>query len=401
MAEVLTCRHAGVCGGCGLLHLSYPEQLRGKEAALRRLLAPHVPGDAWQQGSLFLPGSWDLRAAGAEAPRHFRQKVAFVFAPGANGRGLVMGHYQRGSQRVVPVEECPAHSERGNRIAFALRDHLARAGISAAGLGLTGIVRHVIVRVTGDDREAVGMLVVTRNDKALRRPVRAFLASAEAPEGFFVNIHADQSPFMVGDETIRIAGRSHVRESVGGVSYLISPAAFFQTNVHAAAVLQQAVVSSMRGATRVLDLYCGSGLFSLPLAKAGTVVTGVEENRQAVRDAEANARLNSVPSSRVRFMAGRSEDLLRGLAREGWDGVVLDPPRQGCAPAVLDHVFRSIAPPRVTYVSCNPEALAAELPAILGAGYRVEAIRGVDMFPHTEHLEAVVRLTRTGRDRRA
>jgi 23S rRNA (uracil1939-C5)-methyltransferase len=397
MVEALTCRHAGVCGGCSLLHLTYPEQLVRKEAALRRLLADSVPRRAWPPGSLFLREHAD--EAVAAAPAHFRQKVAFVFAPGPTGRGLVMGHYQRGSQRIVPVEECPAHSERGNRIAFALRDHLARAHITAAGPGLNGILRHLIVRTTADDREAVAMLVVTRNDKSLRRPVRAFLESPDAPDGFFVNVHGAPGPFMVGDETIRIAGHSHVRESVGDVSYLVSPTAFFQTNVHAAQLVQQAVVTSMRGATRVLDLYCGSGLFALPLAKAGAVVTGVEENRQAVRDAEANARLNRVPSSRARFLAGRSEELLRSLSKEGWDGVVLDPPRQGCAPAVLDQVFRAIAPPRATYVSCNPEALAVELPTILRAGYCVASVRGIDMFPHTEHLEAILTLTRSGAGR--
>ena len=395
MVEVLTCRHAGVCGGCSLLHLSYADQLYGKEAALRRLLAGSVPRDAWPRGSLFAPGA--AESAAADVPRHFRQKVAFVFAPGANGRGLVMGHYQRASQRVVPVEECPVHSERGNRIAFALGDQLARASISAAGPGLTGVLRHLIVRTTADDREAVAMLVVTRNDKALRRPVRAFLDSADTPDGFFVNVHAAPGPFMVGEETIRIAGRSHVRETVGGVSYLISPTAFFQTNVHAAEALQQAVLASMAGASRVLDLYCGSGLLSLPLAKAGAAVTGIEENRQAIKDAEANARLNGIASSRARFMAGRSEDLLRAVSRDRWDGVVLDPPRQGCSPAVLEHVFCAICPPRVTYVSCNPEALAAELPTILRAGYRVDTVRGVDMFPHTEHLEAIVTLTPSGR----
>lgn len=119
------CRHSGVCGGCSLLHLSYSDQLSGKEASLRRLLGPYLPST---RQPLFLPVP-----AQSESPEHFRHKVAFVFAPGANGRGLVMGHYQRGSRRVVAVEECPVHSARGNRIAFALRDFLQRAGISAAG----------------------------------------------------------------------------------------------------------------------------------------------------------------------------------------------------------------------------------------------------------------------------
>src|SRR5437867_1030544 len=113
---------------------------------------------------------------------------------------------------------------RGNRIAFALRDHLSRAGISAAGPSLTGVLRHLIIRTTKDDREAVAMLVVTRNDKSLRKPVRALLDSKDRPEGFLINIHDSPGPFMIGPKTIRIEVSSHVREIIGRLSYAISPA---------------------------------------------------------------------------------------------------------------------------------------------------------------------------------
>jgi hypothetical protein len=134
-----------------------------------------------------------------------------------------MGHYERGTNRIIPVQECPVHSMRANRIAFALRDRLVQARITAAGPSLTGILRHLLIRTTMDDREAVAMLVVTRNDKSLRRPVRDLLDAAERPDGFFINIHDAPGPYMIGSKTIRIAGRSHVRETAGGFSYLISP----------------------------------------------------------------------------------------------------------------------------------------------------------------------------------
>ena len=221
-----------------------------------------------------------------------------------------MGHYELRSNRIVAVQECPVHSERGNRIAFALRDHLVRAGVSAAGPALRGILRHLIIRTTQDDGEAVAMLVVTRNDKSLRNPVRALLDSKDRPDGFFININETPGPLMVGPRTIRIEGNRHVRERVGGVSYLISPEAFFQTNVAAAAVLQRSVISGVRDAGRVLDLYCGSGLFSLPLAASGAFVCGIEENRQAIRDAEANVRLTV---ERIRELS----PILRGMEDAG------------------------------------------------------------------------------------
>src|SRR5262249_16009077 len=148
-------------------------------------------------------------------------------------------------------------------------DHLSRAGIPAAGSSLNGILRHLIVRTSKDDREAVAMLVVTSNDMALRKPVRELLASQERPDGFFINIHDGPGPFMIGPRTIHIDGGVRARETVGGLSYLISPPAFFQTNARAAAVLQRCVMEGVYGAKSVLDLYSGSGLFSLPLAAAG------------------------------------------------------------------------------------------------------------------------------------
>lgn len=394
-ADRQICRHEGVCGGCGLQAMPYAEQLTRKTEALRARL----PAAAWPvaAGPLFLPVFDD-------DPWHFRQKVTFVFGVGADGRQLTMGHYARGSQRVVAVAECPVHSARGNRIAFALRDRLAAARITAAGPALTGIVRHLLVRATSDDRDAVAMLVVTRNDKALRRPVRALLASADRPDGFFINVHDEPGPYMVGRETLKIDGHAQIRERVGGLWYLVSPTAFFQTNVRAAEALQRQALEWIGDAglsgRRVLDLYAGSGLFSLPLAARGASVVAVEENRRAVADAQANLRLNRLPSSAVRFLASPVEAALAQVVREPWDVVVIDPPRQGCPAAVLDGIFRRIAPQRAVYVSCNPEALADELPRILAAGYAVAALRAVDMFPHTDHVETAVLLTRQASRRR-
>lgn len=312
----------------------------------------------------------------------------------SRGKGLTMGHYALGSQRVIPIDECPVHHERGNRIAFALRDHLSRSGAAAPSL------RHVVIRVTQDGREASAMLVVHRNDKSLRAPVKKFLGSPEKPDGFFVNIHDQPGPFMVGEETIKIEGRSHVKEVVNGVSYLVSPTAFFQTNVGAAAAIVKIVLEAIdqpKGLpAHVLDLYCGTGLFALQLAKAGARVTAVEENTQAIKDAEANARLNRIPDGRLRFIAGRVEDELARISSrlQPDTAVVLDPPRQGCPPRVLAAVFEQMRPAKAVYVSCNPDALAKELPDILMAGYRVTRAQAVDMFPHTNHIETVMAFER-------
>jgi 23S rRNA (uracil1939-C5)-methyltransferase len=164
----------------------------------------------------------------------------------------------------------------------------------------------------------------------------------------------------------------------------------------------------------VLDLYAGAGLFALPLALDGHRVMAVEGNRAAVADGEASARLNGVSLTQCRFVAAPAETAVRGVASRwgraatpvrrslGEGGpfepgvVILDPPREGCAPAVIDDVFGELRPGTAVYVSCDPTSLARDLAAIDRHGYRVESLQPVDMFPHTAHVETVVVLRRGG-----
>jgi len=297
----------------------------------------------------------------------------------------------------VAVDECPVHSARANRIAFALRDHLARARIPAAGPRLDGLLRHIVVRTTSDDRDAMALLVVTRNDRSLRAPIRAFLRSQDAPESFYVTEHDRDDSFMIGDRPLHIHGVTHITESASGVVMRLSPSAFFQTNPLAARVLVDEVTEQAarlgRPGLRILDLYAGSGLFALPLAMAGHGVVAVEENTSSVKDGIANAAANRIPRERLTFVASRTDTYLPRV-KASPDLVVIDPPRQGCGEQVIRQVFNRLQPDRVVYVSCNPEAFAGELPGMLVSGYEVDRVRPVDMFPHTAHVELIATLSR-------
>ena len=241
------------------------------------------------------------------------------------------------------------------------------------------------------------MLVVRRNDKSLRTPVKKFLASPEKPDGFFVNIHDQPGPFMVGDETIKIEGRSHVKEVVDGVSYLVSPTAFFQTNVGAAADdCREIVLEEGRTAP---------GPCWICTAAAGCFAAAREVWRQSDgrrrepagdqgRRVQCAAESDSGRTSAVHCRQGRGRHPPRADTTKAWDAVVLDPPRQGCPARVLSAVFEHLRPAKAVYVSCNPDALAKELPVILKAGYRVTRAQAVDMFPHTNHIETVMAFDR-------
>jgi 23S rRNA (uracil1939-C5)-methyltransferase len=383
----------GPCGGCSWQHIAYPEQLRLKTELVSRLVREQLPKAP--EPRPMLPG------APTEYPWGYRHKVHFVFGTaGRAGRRdstLLMGHYVRGSRRIIPVRECPVHDERGNALAFKFRNAFARANaVAAPQEGRRPALRGIAVRVGHGTPEVMTTLVLTAEaDKPLRAASRRVLDEPGAPSSFHVNLHPEIDGFGFGPETRRVAGPERMREAVAGTSFLVSPTAFFQTNIHAADVLVGLVLRAVPAGARVIDLYAGAGLFAIPLARAGHAVVAVEESRAAVADGEASRRLNRVAEADCRFVARRVEDALGTRSvRPPYDVVVLDPPREGCSADVINRVFGEGAAKRAVYISCNPEALARDLAAIARHGYQVESIQPVDMFPHTAHIESLVVLTR-------
>ena len=381
------CRHFGIdaspgigpCGGCTWQHIAYPEQLRLKTGLVDGLVRAVVPRAPAVEPT--------LAATPLDNPWGYRNKVHFVF--GSHKSALVMGHYVRGTRRVIPVVECPVHDERGNAFAFAARDTLATAGAQSVDA-----LRSLAIRVGCRTRELMAALIVSSDrDRSVRNATRRLIADSP-PTSMHLNVHTRDDAFIFGPATRHLHGSQRMREEVAGASFLISPAAFFQTNVLAAEmlvrlVLDAAAVAPSRGEgpKRVLDLYAGSGLFAIPLALAGNEVAAVEESRLAVADGEAALKLNARAQGRCRFVARRVQTAISAF-RDA-DVVVLDPPREGCAASVLREVFGRLKPACAIYVSCNPETLAADLGVATRHGYRIRVLQPVDMFPHTAHIETV------------
>lgn len=346
-----------------------------------------------------------------DTPWGYRHKAHFVF----NGSGE-MGHYARGSRHVVPVRECPVHDPRSNELAFRFRDAVAPAFPARPNRATRPTLEGIAIRAGANTPEIMATLVVTDDsDKKLRVATRRAIDSGAAPSSLHLNLHPKRDALIFGQETRRLAGPERMREVVSDTSFLISPTSFFQTNVHAAAILVRLVLEAcgfplkpeatqkegsfrlQPEGTNVLDLYAGAGLFALPLARAGYTVTAVEDHRLAVADGEASLRLNRIPAERCRFIARPVETALASgyrLPATDYQVVILDPPREGCAPSVVQNVFGRLRPPLALYISCNPEALARDLTLIVTHGYSIRSLQPVDMFPHTAHIETVVLLTR-------
>ncbi len=387
------CRHFGPCGGCTWQHIDYAEQLR-----LKRRLCESLVREALGAGAPPVACTIAGGREGGATPWGYRSKVHFVFAD--RGGALVMGHFRRRSKDVLPVEECPVHDGDGNRLAFALRDELVRAGVPAAAADLRrGTARHVVARVAAHTPERALTLVVRTLDQRAARAAPLAAAAAVPDASVHLNLHEADDPYLFGPTTRTLRGRDRMRETVRGTSYLISPTAFFQTNVVAAEALVDLVLEAVPTEARaVLDLYAGVGLFALSLARRGHRVVAVEESAEAVAGGIASRRLNGIDETRCRFVANRVEEALKDpRLRLEPDVVVLDPPRVGCEPRVLHYLLTRLRPPRVVYVSCNPAALARDLVTARDLGYDADRVRPVDMFPHTPHVEAVTVLTPAGR----
>lgn len=393
------CRHEGACGGCGWQHLAYRDQLQAKrqhlEALLRSALGDRVPP------VLPVLDTKGRSGTDVEVPWGFRHKVHFVCAPGQGGTSVILGHFATGGQRVVPVSECPVHAAAGNQTAWRLLETCQRLGIPGATPdGRSGLLRHIVVRVgRGSGEQLVTLVVTDARDARVAKLTKAVTDATQAPAGLHVNVLRGRSSFLFGSETRKVHGHSWLREEVAGLSFLIGPTAFFQTNVSAAETLARLVLDAVPPAcSDVLDLYAGSGLFALPLARRGHRVLAVEEHAGAVESGRRSQRLNAIDGRACRFVRGRVEDLptLRAQA------VVLDPPRRGCTERVLRTLARDVQPEVLVYVSCDPESLARDLEAWFRglprgrAGYRIAQVQPLDMFPHTPHLETVVTLLREG-----
>ncbi|HSW09924.1 MAG TPA: 23S rRNA (uracil(1939)-C(5))-methyltransferase RlmD [Bacillota bacterium] len=382
------CPLFGRCGGCQIQHLTPEAQLAFKRQVVADALAR-------------IGGLGDVPVADCVPPPAwlgYRNKAQFPVALVRDGRErrLAAGIYAPGTHALVEVVDCPIQHPVNNRV---LRETVAVArdlGLTAydedAG---TGTLRHILTRVGVRTGEAM-LVLVTREAELPRARALVRELGRRLPELTCIaqNVNSRRTNIILGERTRVLAGKPVISERLGRFRFTLSPGSFFQVNSAQAEAMcrlaaEQAVPTP--GGT-VLEVYAGIGTISLFLAERAEMVLGVESHLPAVEDARRNAAANRVGN--VRFLTGLAERVLPELTRSGLSpgAVVLDPPRKGCAPSVLQAVADS-RPMRVVYVSCDPATLARDLAILAGRGYRIQSVVPLDMFPQTAHVEAVATLT--------
>jgi 23S rRNA (uracil1939-C5)-methyltransferase len=379
------CPAFGACGGCVLQSMHTPAQLIWKRGRVARAFA-----DYSALANLAIePCVASPRLLG------YRNKSKLV---AVQADGLVLGAYAPRTHDVVDLAGCRIAEPPLDETAAALRAIFEQAGVRPYDEHkLTGDLRHVVLRANHAGRVLAVWVVarplpngtdLARSFRAARPKVIGVVEHENRTRGNAIFAEADPT----GQRVLDGAGQLEEEISVDGrtVRLTLSPGAFFQANRGVAGLAYGALERGLAitDSDRVVDAYCGVGGIALTLARRAREVVGIESHAGAVADATAAAARNEIRNAR--FLAGDAAATLSTLDRA--DVVVLNPPRKGCASAVLSEVAR-LAPRAIAYLSCDPDTLARDLSVLASHGHRPTAVTPFDMLPHTPHVETLALLT--------
>lgn len=370
----------GACGGCQLQHLTYDAQLGWKTDVVRNAL-------------MRIGGFSEVAVrpcVGMTHPRAYRNKMSLVIERKADAP--VIGFYQQRSHDLVPIEQCPIVTHQLND--YIVRFNQMRGSSDAAGT--MRVAKHVVARNARASGEAVVTITTAQASPEVERFAPALLPALRGAVGITNSYELSSQNAIMGRRHRVLQGRSEIEETIAGVKYRVSAGSFFQVNVEMLEKIFAFLRNGLAHPRRIVDLYCGAGTFSLFFAKNGCQVYGIEENPQAVIEAEGNAVLNGLEHW-AHFRAGRVEDVVRSPeaaeAMHASDIIFLDPPRKGSDEVTLGAIARSAAP-YIWYLSCDPATLARDLKFLVANGYRLGMVQPFDMFPQTGHVETLVTLYR-------
>ncbi len=378
------------CGGCALRHMDYEEELRFK---LRKV-----------NENLRRIGGTDFRATeiiGAESDGAERCKAIFNVGTDKEGR-ITAGFYRPRSHEIVSAPDCAlvrseARAAAHATVAWMEQNHLRAYDEKG---GIAG-VRHVFVRTSRLTGESVVTLITSSPlPRRLRDSyVSALREAVPALRGVVLCPNKHKGNVVLQGEMETLWGSEILTEELCSLRFELSPRSFFQVNPPQAQKLyERAVGYALQGESKlVLDLYCGTGTIGLCMAKGAERIIGVEVVADAVENAKENARRNGIENAE--FLCADAAEAAEELKRRGTkpDAVVVDPPRKGLAPSVIDSIAQ-MEPERVVYVSCDCATLSRDIALFREKGYVPQAGCAVDMFPRTSHVETVCLLSKLHAD---
>ncbi len=370
------------CSGCQLQNMSYEEQLKFKQ----NLALKHLS----KFGSV-------NEIIGMYYPYHYRNKVQSYFITTKGGK-IISGIYQSKTQGIASVDSCLLEDKKADEIIVTIRNLMKSLKLTAYDRAEdAGFLRHVLVRRAFKTGEIMVVLATATpifpNKNVF---VKELLKAHPEVTTVIQNIADDKTETLVlGERESVLYGSGYIEDVLCGCRFRISSKSFYQINPTQTEVLYKKAIefAGLTGKETVIDAYCGIGTLGIIASKKAGKVISVELNKQAVKDAIVNSKLNSTKN--VRFYNDDATEFMAKMASEGMkaDVLIMDPPRAGATKEFIDSAVK-LSPSRIVYVSCNPETQERDLMKFTKMGYKVMKIQPVDMFPHTKHVETVCLLSR-------
>ena len=369
------------CGGCTCRHMSYETTLEAKHQQVKdcflRIAKIDIPVEP---------------VLGMDSPFAYRNKTALPV--GGTAEKPVLGFYAPRSHDIIPADHCPNAMEPSAEISQVflswMQDHRIEPYHEEPHKGL---VRHLVIRI---NRKKESMVTVVVN--GTRLPEADDLIQRLVPLGVvsvMVNENRDRTNVIFGKNFHNIYGKDTLKDRLCGLDFELAAPAFFQVNPVQTEKLYGTALdfAGLKETDTLCDVYCGAGTSSLMMARHCRHVTGIEIVPEAIENAKENALRNGI--SNVDFHTGKAEDLLPKMVADGLrpDVIVVDPPRKGLEPSVIDAIAEA-GPDRVVYVSCNVATQARDAALLTGKGYTLRKVQPVDMFCWTSGTENVALFTR-------
>lgn len=375
------CPYFHKCGGCTFMHVDYNEEFNQKQdrvtSAFRKI------------------GGFDITARKTvPSPEEYFYRNKAQFPAGMAGDKAVFGFFSPHSHRVVPVENCLLLPPEISALHKAAQDWMQEYSLPVYSEETkTGLIRHLFVRMGKHSYEAQVCLVASKREVPfLQELVSALKKAYGGLASVVLNVNADRINKILSRDNITVYGKETVTDIMCGCAFEISPNSFYQVNtLQAESIYKKAAELASNGekGNVLVDLYCGAGTIGLSMADRFDFVIGVEIVPEAIENAKKNAEANGITNAR--FICGDAAKAAEQLEKEGIvpDVVIVDPPRKGCDPSLIDTLAK-MSPKRIVYVSCDPATAARDAKLLFERGYTLDYLEPYDMFPKTAHVESVV-----------
>ena len=369
------------CGGCQLMNLSYPEQLKFKQAKVVKLL-----GSFHRVNEII----------GMDNPFHYRNKVQAAFGRTRGGE-IISGVYQSSTHNIVKTEKCLIEDKKADEIILTIRKLVKDFKLTVYDERKgNGFLRHVLVKRGFATNEIMVVLVTgTGVFPSKNNFIKALLDVHPEITTIVQNINNKFTSMVLGEKEIVLYGKGYIEDVLCGCTFRISPKSFYQINPIQTEILYGKAIefAGLSGREKVIDAYCGIGTIGIVASKNAGEVIGCELNPDAIKDAKINAKINEIQN--IKFVCADAGEFMLGMKEQGekCDVLFMDPPRAGSDKRFLSCAV-ALSPEKIVYISCNPETQQRDLYYLIKNGYKVKKIQPVDMFPYTAHVETVVLLSK-------